>query len=111
MANTVSKKFPVKIQLENTDGKIKAGMVANIKIIINQQKDVLVVPKSAVFKEKGVEKIYVVENSKVKTKIIKTEVIAEDKLKVVEGLSAEEEVIINGNYDLENGDLVIIKNQ
>jgi len=111
VANPVSKKFPVKIQLENTDGKIKAGMVANIKIIINQQKDVLVVPKSAVFKEKGVEKIYVVENSKVKTKIIKTEVIAEDKLKVVGGLSAEEEVIINGNYDLENGDLVIIKNQ
>ncbi len=111
VADPVNKKFPVKIQLENTDGRIKAGMVANIKIITNQQKDVLVIPKSAVFEEENTEKVYVVENSKVKIKIIKTEVIDEDKLKVVGGLSAGEKVIVNGNYNLEDGDLVTIKNQ
>jgi len=110
VADPVSKKFPVKIQLENTDGRIKAGMVADVKIITNQQKDVLVIPKSAVFKEENIEKVYVIENSKVKIKIIKTEVITEDKLKVTEGLSAEEEIVINGNYDLENGDLITAEN-
>jgi RND family efflux transporter MFP subunit len=111
VADPVSKKFPIKIQLENTDGKIKAGMVANVKIITDQQKDVLVIPKSAVFKEGDIEKVYVVENSRVKIKTIKTESITEDKLKVVEGLSAGEEIIVNGNYDLKDGDLVTVENQ
>ena len=110
VADPASKKFPVKIQLENGDGKIKAGMVADVKIITDRQKDVLVIPKSAVFKEEGVEKVYIVENSRVKTKTVKTEAIDEDRLKVVEGLSAEEEIIINGNYDFEDGDLVKVKN-
>ncbi len=111
VADPVSKKFPVKIQLENTDGKIKAGMVANVKIITGQQKNILIIPKSAVFKEGNIEKIYVVENSRVKIKTIKTETIAEDKLKVVEGLSAGEEIIVNGNYDFKDGDLVTATRQ
>ncbi|HHE76401.1 MAG TPA: efflux RND transporter periplasmic adaptor subunit [Candidatus Parcubacteria bacterium] len=111
VADPASKKFPVKIQLENGDGRIKAGMVADVKIITNRQKNVLVIPKSAVFKEEGVEKVYVAENSKVKIKTVKTEVVDENRLKVAEGLSAGEEIIINGNYNLKEGDLVIIKNQ
>ena len=111
VADSVSKKFPVKIRLENSDGKIKVGMVADVKIITNRQGNILVIPKSAVFKEGGVEKVYVAENSRVKIKTVKTEVIDENRLKVVEGLSAGEEVIINGNYDLKEGDLVVIKNQ
>ena len=111
VADLVSKKFPVKIQLENPNGKIKAGMVAEVKIVTKKQKNVLVIPKSAVFKEGEIEKVYVVENSKVKIKNIKTEVIDENRLKVLEGLSEGEEIIINGNYDLKEGDLVIIKNQ
>ena len=111
VADRVSKKFPVKIQLGNISGRIKAGIVADVKIIMDQQKDVLVVSKSAVFEEDGIEKVYVVENLKVKTKTIKTKVATEDKLKIVEGLSIGDEIIINGNYDLRDGDLVTIENQ
>jgi len=110
VADPVSKKFPVKIRLENSDGKIKAGMVADVKIITDKQKDVLIIPKSAVFKEEGVEKVYVAENSKVKIKTVKTEAIDQDRLKVVEGLSAGEEIIVNGNYNLKEGELVTVKN-
>ncbi len=110
VADPISKKFPVKIQLDNFNGKIKAGMVAEVKIITKRQKNVLVIPKSAVFKEKGIEKVYVVKNSRVKIRNVKTEVIDENKLKVVEGLSEGEEIIINGSYNLKEGDLVTIKN-
>ncbi|RLE06092.1 MAG: hypothetical protein DRJ06_08255, partial [Candidatus Aminicenantes bacterium] len=111
VADPVSKKFPVKIQLENPNGKIKAGMVAEVKIVTKRQKNVLVIPKSAVFKDGEVEKVYVVENSRVKIRNVKTEVVDENRLKVLEGLSEGEEIIINGNYDLKEGELVTIKNQ
>ena len=111
VADPVSKKFPVKIRLKNPNGEIKAGMVAEVKIITKRQKNVLVIPKSAVFKEGEIEKVYVVENSRVKIKNVKTEPIDENRLKVLEGLSEGEEIIVNGNYDLKEGQLVTVKNQ
>jgi len=86
-------------------------MVEEIKIITKKEKNVLVIPKSAVFKEGEIEKVYVVEDSRVKIRNVKTEVVDENRLKVLEGLSEGEEIIINGNYDLKEGELVIIKNQ
>jgi len=109
-ADSISKKFPVKIQLANKDGKIKAGMIADVKIITARQENVLTVPKAAVFIENGVEKIYVVGNdSRIKIVAIKTESLG-GKLKVTEGLVENDEVVINGNYKLENGEKVTVKN-
>ena len=108
VANTVSKKFPVKIQLDNKDGKIKAGMVAEIKIIIKKQENVLVIPRTSVFTEDGIQKVYTVENSIVKIKSVKKEIINNSKLKITQGLIEGEEVIIEGNYNLNNKDLVNI---
>ncbi len=110
VADSVSKKFPVKIQLENQDGKIKDGMVAEIKIVVGKQENILIIPKSSVFNEEGIEKVYVLENSRIKIKTIKTEPATEDKLKVVSGLSVGEELVLNGNYDLKEGDLVKVNN-
>ena len=108
-ADSISKKFPVKIQLANKDGKIKAGMIADIKIITAKQEDVLVIPKAAIFIENGVEKIYVVgSDSRIKIVTVKTESL-DGKLKVIEGIVENDEVVINGNYELDNGEKVMIK--
>ncbi|MCD6149578.1 efflux RND transporter periplasmic adaptor subunit [bacterium] len=109
VADPISKKFPVKIQLANKDGKIKAGMIAGIKIITAKQENILTVPKAAVFIENGVEKIYVVGNdSRIKIVAVKTETLG-GKLKVTEGLVENDEVVINGNYELDNGEKVTVK--
>ncbi len=108
VADPISKKFPVKIQLGNEGGKIKAGMLAEIRIITKKQENVLVIPKTSVFIENGIEKVYTVKNSVVEIKSVKTEVISDSELKVIEGLIEGDEVVIEGNYDLNNGDLVSI---
>lgn len=109
-ADSMSKKFPVKIQLANKDGKIKAGMVADIKIITARQENVLVIPRAAIFIEDEVEKIYTVgSNSRIKIVTVKTESL-DGKLKVTEGLAENDEVVINGNYELANGEKVTVKN-
>ena len=86
VADQTSKKFPVKIQLENQDGKIKAGMMADVKIIISQEDNVLVIPKSAMFENNdGLEKVYLVDyDSRIKIVPVKTETVDKDKLKVTE---------------------------
>ena len=111
IADQSSKKFPVKIQLENKDGKIKAGMMADVKIMINQEDSVLVIPKSAVFEDdNGLEKVYLVDDdSRIKITPVKTEAVGKDELKVIEGLIEGDEVMVNGGYELEDGEVVEVE--
>lgn len=106
VADAMSKKFPIKIQLDNKDGRIKAGMVAQVEIITAKQENVLAIPKSAVFIENEVEKVYVVENFIIQIKNIKTESVDDNEVKVVEGLIENEEIVVKGNYELGEGDKV-----
>ena len=111
VADQMSKKFPVKIQLENSDGKIKAGMMADIEIIINQEDSVLVILKSAVFEDdNGLEKVYLIgDDSRIKITPVKTEAVGKDELKVIEGLVERDEVVIEGGYGLEEGEMVEVE--
>jgi len=107
-----SGKFPIKIQVDNRRGEIKAGVVAEVKIIIQEENNVLAIPKEAVFSQNGEEYIYVVsEDNRVKIKQIKTVPISSDKLKVLEGLETGEEIIIQGNLNLEEDQLVTPQNK
>ena len=110
VASPVSKKFPVKAKLENLEDKIKGGMIAKINITTDKQENVLIIPKTAVFTDDNIEKVYLVDNSsRIKIAAVKTESV-NDKLKVLEGLSGNENIVINGNYDLIEGEEIIIKN-
>jgi len=105
-----SKKFPVKIQIENKDSKIKAGMVTKIDIITSQENNVLIIPKESIFYQGEEQRIYIVEDLIVKIKTVKTEPVNEQELKVIDGIEEGEEIIIQGNFDLQDGQRVIIKN-
>ncbi len=110
-SDPINKKFPVKIKLENEDGKIKPGMIAKVNIITARQENVLVIPKTAVFMDGNVEKVYLIDDdSKIKIITVKTESLDDNKLNVVEGLVENDEVVINGNYELEKGEEVMVRN-
>jgi len=104
-----SKKFPVKIQLDNKDGQIKAGMVADIKIITDTQEEAIVIPKIAVFDESGKEKVYVINDFIVEVREVNTQPINDNEVRVVVGLTAGEEIVSNGNFDLKDGDLIVVE--
>ncbi len=111
VADPVSKKFPIKVQISNEDKKIKAGMVAQVKILSEKQNNVLVIPKTAIFMEKNIKNVYVVDkNQRIKIVPIETESINEDTIIVKKGLSENDTVVINGNYKLKEGDEVNIIN-
>ncbi|GAB6137812.1 hypothetical protein JCM15060_10010 [Halanaerobaculum tunisiense] len=47
--------------LDNNDHKLKQGMVAQIKIITQDRKQSLVVPKEAIFSEGATEYLYLIK--------------------------------------------------
>ena len=109
VADQISKKFPIKVQISNDDKKIKAGMVVQVQILSEEQKNALVIPKTAIFTEEGFEKVYVVdENQRIKILLVKTESINEEMAIIKDGLFENDIVVINGNYELKEGDVVDI---
>ena len=105
-----SKKFPIKIQLDNSDGRIKAGMLADIEIITDILDDIILIPKISVFSENDINKVYTLNNSIVKVKEIKTQEADDENLFILEGLEIGDEIVINGNFNFSDGSIVNIKN-
>jgi multidrug efflux pump subunit AcrA (membrane-fusion protein) len=86
-------------------------MVAQVKILSEEQGTVLTIPKTAIFTEEGLEKVYVVdENKRIKRVSVKTESVDEETALIKDGLLENDIVVINGNYELKEGDSVVISN-
>ena len=98
-----SRKVKVELEIENKDHRLKPGMFADVEIIYEEHKDVLVVPRIAVLERGGRKVLFTVEDDRAKLREVKTGVSDEEKIEIVEGLTEGESVVIEGNYGLTDG--------
>lgn len=98
-----SRKVKVELEIENKDHRLKPGMFADVEIIYNEHKNVLVVPRISVLEREEKTILFTVEDERAKLREIKTGVSDEEKIEIVEGLTERESVIIEGNYGLIDG--------
>ncbi len=109
VADKISKKFPIKVIIANEDKKIKAGMVAQVKIMTAEEKNILTVPRTAVFVEQDHQGVYVVDKDNRAQKVyIETKPLNDKEFLVESGLSAGDIVIANGNLEIKEGELIKI---
>ena len=83
------KVFPIEIEIENVDEKLKPGMTANITIIGKTKKDILVIPIRSIFSdEEGQDIVYKVVNDSIAESIlIKTGINNFQQVEIIEGLA------------------------
>jgi len=98
-----SRKVKVELEIENKDHRLKPGMFADVEIIYNEHKNVLVVPRIAVLERGGRKILFTVEDDRAKLREVTTGVSDEEKIEIVEGLTERESVVIEGNYGLTDG--------
>ncbi|MGL4688025.1 MAG: efflux RND transporter periplasmic adaptor subunit [Fusobacteriaceae bacterium] len=110
VAQKDTKKYQVKVAIKNSEKKIKKGMYSNVTIETGE-KLAHVVPKSAVVVRDLFSYIYINENGFAKElKVERGYSKGEDQEVIGEGLLEKMELIIDGQYILENKDkLNIIK--
>jgi len=106
-ADPMSGTFTVEIEIDNKDHKLKPNQFVNVSIIVEEQKDALVISKKALIKKSIV---FVVNNNIAEKRIVKTGIESEDGIQVISGVSEGEMVVISGNVGLKDGTKVIIKN-
>lgn len=91
---------PVEITVDNPEHRLKSGMFAKVKLIIQQHKAVPIILKEAIMGKEPDLYVYVVENHKALLKKIKLGIRQGPYFEVTEGLKSGDLVVIMGQQRL-----------
>jgi len=102
--------FKITIEIRDESRRIKPGMFGRISIIYDRHENVLLVPRSAVMEEMGVESVFVVEDDKAVRRIVQTGYGENGMIEITEGLDDADNVITVGQLGLKPDATVIVIN-
>ena len=94
--------YTVKVELDNKDGKIKSGMMAEVSFTI--------LPRNAVIEKDNETYVYVINNGKAKKTAVELGIEAEDTIEIKSGLKKGDNVVTKGQTYLSDGEEVTIAN-
>jgi RND family efflux transporter, MFP subunit len=105
--DVATRTFPVEIIVDNSNEKIRPGMFARVTFSYGQKNNV-VVPDMAIVKQTGSgdRYVYVIENGKVVFKKVELGRRLDTEYEIVSGLTTGDEVVVEGQSRLNNGDEV-----
>jgi multidrug efflux pump subunit AcrA (membrane-fusion protein) len=105
---TESRTFPVTIEVDNPQTRIKSGFFARVTLSVGEQLNALLVPKDAIVSQGPQQLVYIVRDGKAVPVAIEGAGFS-DGYTVVKGpLHANEQVVIRGNERLRPGQPVRI---
>lgn len=88
---------------------LRVGMFAEVSIPVTRRTGATLVPPPAVRRERGRDVVYVVEGNVVRVRTVKTGIITDKAVEVLEGLKPTDEVIVYANAELADGVKVVSK--
>ncbi|MBT8042530.1 MAG: efflux RND transporter periplasmic adaptor subunit, partial [Pontiella sp.] len=100
--------FPAEITVENTDGILRPGMIAQINFLRGINENMVSLPMSAVLPSKGDHIVYLVSNGQAIRRKVQIATLTRERALISQGLSAGDRVIIEGNRTLSDGQRVKI---
>lgn len=99
MAALPARTFDADISIDNSAGRLKAGMFATVEIPVAEAQTVIAVPESAIVLREDQPGVYVVKEDKtVSLRVIRTGAVDHGWIEVVKGL-AEGEVFVDGGQN------------
>jgi RND family efflux transporter MFP subunit len=114
-AKNTGGQYLVKINLDKTDSSILSGMFVNVRFPVENksnvsQKDMVLVPESALVKQGQLTGIYTIGNENIAIlRWLRTGKTFGDQIEVLSGLSADEKYIISAEGKLFNGAKVSVQ--
>jgi hypothetical protein len=84
--------FEVRVKITESDKRLRPGLNGDVKIIVEEMKDVLSIPVEAVFKRDGRDIAYVKQGRRFEARPIETGQTAEGRVVVKTGLNEGDEV-------------------
>lgn len=108
-ADDMSKTYTVKIRLENLNGELLPGMIADISINTEKEQNAIVIPAESVVRDPdNINYVFIARanNTAFKKRVIISKMTGTSDVVVTEGLRAGDQLIVNGQTNLEDGTLI-----
>lgn len=102
-ADTQSRTFPVKIEVDNRNHKLYAGMFARIKLYLGKNSQALMVPNDAVLKSDSIRYLFTVNDSKAHRVEVKIGREKGDLIEVKGNIKLGDQVVVTNNEVLREG--------
>lgn len=104
VVDSTSRSLEIKLEILDPDPQIRAGMFAAMKLITQERKNVIALPLTAITAYYDETVVYVLkEDATVERRSVKTGLASEEKIEIVEGLEAGEEVVVQGVNNITDG--------
>lgn len=111
--DTHTRKFPVEVELDNSDGRLLPGMIARVSFYLGEATTLQVIPREATLEEFGLRFVYVIVSedggrlvARKRRVSVRPMPFEPAEFEVVAGLSEGEEIATSGVSDLRDGDPV-----
>jgi multidrug efflux pump subunit AcrA (membrane-fusion protein) len=106
IANEVEKEsrtLEVRIEVENSDGRLKPGMFADVAITTDVLQNVLVIPDAALQTDEDRQVVFVaLGQNKFQKRVVKLGLEEEGRVEVLEGLKQGDKVVSEGSFILKS---------
>lgn len=99
----ISKTLEVKIEILQPEVDIPVGVFARGDILVKTNQDALIISSSALTRKKDGIYVYVIEEGIARQKEVVLGIIQDERVEILDGLSEEEEIVVLGNQELEDG--------
>jgi len=100
VADPMTKKFKVEVRVKNPDLLLRPNTFGEVVLEVRTHEDSLVIPQKAVLKNSHV---FLAKGNKAEKREVKIGLQNTDLVEILQGLEEGDLVIVEGNYGLENG--------
>lgn len=101
-----TRSFPLEILVPNVDGILLSGMSARSSIRLEDRAGAIVIPAGAVVEQYGEPIVFTMQEGVARRKNIRLGMREGDRVEVLEGLGAGEELIVQGQWSVNDGTAV-----
>ncbi len=104
-ADATSHTFSTEIGVQNDGNKLRAGMFADVAILLDERSNVILVPRSAITEMDGQPMVFVVaaDEQTVTARPVKTGLTDDGRIEITDGLSVGETIVTAGLSNLSDG--------
>lgn len=106
VTNQMTSTYPISVLIDNPDGKLKAGMFADIEIIFGVNKNGIAIKNTSLMNEDGIFSVFVNKGGIAAKKNVRIGIQDEEYTEILDGITSSDQVICAGQDTLKDGDKV-----
>jgi multidrug efflux pump subunit AcrA (membrane-fusion protein) len=107
-ADPATSTYRLEVELPNADGRLRAGMLAQLRLLRREVTGAVAAPLFAVMRSGGASHAYVLEDGVARRREVVTGIVNGDRVEIRSGLAAGDRLIVKGQRDLEDGQKVAL---